>query len=341
MRLRSIVFRRTSLVIALLLSIALTACGGSSGGSPSNSSSNNTSPTQPPKQETSTDDDKTSESTEKWFFSKDNGVPTVISTQNGFVVKQVYSVTNLSDKNVELKGVLPYNVAAAMLSQENNDYERLFAHSSLISSTITARCSSGTAPCIAVLDNTVTSTVIYPQATVPVHVNTFVPKGRNTITHFYNGTAIGNVSYTEVATAPSGKVGDTLVLMGEHQLTDPIYISSDSKFTCTMNITCTGKRPLCVSPTNFVVAVIHSNGVSSLYSISQSVNNQLNVDPTKKDLYQGDPFKTTLTVSNITIQNGDTVKVQYWPRLQASEGLLGYTEAYATWTMTYRNGSFQ
>lgn len=341
MRLHSIALRCTSLAAVLLLSLVLTACGGSGGSSPSNSSSNNPSSSQPPKQETSTDDDKDSGSTENWFFSKDNGAPTVISTQNGFVVRQVYSVTNLSDKNVELKGVIPYNVASATLSQENNDYERLFVHSSLISSTITARCSSGAAPCIAVFDSTVTSTVIYPNATVLVHVNTLVPKGGSSITHFYNGTAIGNVSYTEVNTTPSGKIGDTLVLMGEYQLTDPIYIPFDSKFTCAVSITCTSKRSLCVSPTNFVVTVIHSNGVSSLYSTSQSVNNQLNIDPTKKDLLQGDSFKTTLTISNITISDGDTVKVQYWPRMQASEGLLGYTDAYATWTMNYHNGSFQ
>lgn len=340
MRLHSIALRCTTLATVLLLSFALTACGGSGGGSPANSSNNNSSSSHPPKQETPTDDDKTSESTENWFIAKDSSSPTISSTQNGVVVGQVYSITNLSDKNVELKGVIPYNVASAVLSQENNDYERLFAHSSLISSTITARCSNGTASCIAVLDSTTTSAVISPNATVLVYINTLVPKGGNSITHFYNGTPIGNVTYTEVDTSPSGKIGDTLVLMGEYQLTDPTYAPSDSKFTCAVNITCTSNRTLYVSPTNFVITVIRPNGVSSSYSVSQGVNNQVDVNP-KGEISRGNPLKVTLSVSNIPIQDGDTVKVQYWPHMQASEGLLGYTDAYATWTMNYHNGSFQ
>ena len=340
MRLRSIVFRRASLVIALLLSIALTACGGSSGGSPSNSSSNNTSPTQPPKQETSTDDDKTSESTEHWLFTQASNQPTVFSTANGVVVEQLYSVTNLSDNDMSLDGVLLYNVANAKASQYGNDYDKIFKDPSLISQTITARASSGFAPCTAVFDRNVSSNVIPTKSSVTVCIDTLVSRGGNSITHFYNGTAIGNVTYTEVATAPSGKVGDTLVLMGKHQLNDPLYTPSSSKFTCTVNITCTGKYDLFVSPTNFLITVIHPNGVSSCYSISQGANNQVGVNPTGAISY-GNSSNVTLSVSNIAIQDGDTVKVQYWPRPQASEGLLGYTEAYATWTMTYRNGSFQ
>lgn len=344
MRLRSIVFRRIGLVIALLLSIALTACSGSSGGSPSNSSSNNTSPTQPPKQETSTDDDKTSESTEKWFFSKDNGAPTVISTQNGFVVEQLYSVTNLSDDDMSLDGVLLYNVANTKASQYGNDYDKIFRDPSLISQTITAHASNGFAPCIAVFDRNVSSNVIPTKSSVTVCIDTLVSKGGFSISHFYKATPMGTVNYQENDSAPIGKIGDTLLLMNNRvscSLNSAIYNPAESSFMCSMAFATTTISNLVVSPESFQVNVYDRNhSLKKIYRFDTAGQNLSLSNPGHVD-------KTTVRTTDLccrgidALSEGDIVNVMYWPRFPASEGMLSPTNCYATWTMTYRNGSFQ
>ena len=345
MRLRSIVFRRASLVIALLLSIALTACGGSSGGSPSNSSSNNTSPTQPPKQETSTDDDKTSESTEHWLFTQASNQPTVFSMANGVVVEQLYSVTNLSDTDMSLDGVLLYNVANAKALQYGNDYEKIFSDPSLISQTITARSSNGSAPCIAIFDRNITSNTISAKSSVVVCVDTFVSKGGSSISHLYKSSPMGIVNYQENDTSPTGRIGDTLSLMGNNTtatLNSALYNSTDSKLTCNMTFTATtNKYNLVVTPDNFQINVYNSNKNLKYSYTCNSADRYVSLS-NPGSLDNGIARNTDLYCSKMnTLSDGDIITVAYWPRVQASDGLLGYTEVYATWTMTYRNGSLQ
>lgn len=346
MRLRSIVFRRASLVIALLLSIALTACGGSSGSSPSNSSSNNTSPTQPPKQETSTDDDKTSESTEHWLFTQASNQPTVFSTANGVVVEQLYSVTNLSDNDMSLDGVLLYNVANAKASQYGNDYDKIFKDPSLISQTITARASSGSAPCIAVFDRNVSSNVIPTKSSVTICIDTLVSKGGFSISHLYKTTPMGTVNYQENDSAPIGKIGDTLLLKIKNNhvscsLNSAIYKPAESSFICSMAFATTTTSNLIVSPYSFQINV---------YDRDHNLKKTYRSDAAGQNLSLSNPGyvdKTTVQTTDLfcrgidALSEGDIVNVMYWPHFPASEGMLSPTNCYATWTMTYRNGSLQ
>ena len=46
-------------------------------------------------------------------------------------------------------------------------------------------------------------------------------------------------------------------------------------------------------------------------------------------------MQTELYCKDMNLVNGNIVKIKYWPRAEASEGLLGYTEAFATWSMKY------
>mgnify|MGYP002612184297 CR=1 FL=1 len=51
-----------------------------------------------------------------------------------------------------------------------------------------------------------------------------------------------------------------------------------------------------------------------------------------KESEEAKDFK--LTISNVTIADGDKVELKYWPRIQASSGNSGYTRAFCTWKMT-------
>ena len=41
-----------------------------------------------------------------------------------------------------------------------------------------------------------------------------------------------------------------------------------------------------------------------------------------------------ITVTGVTLKDGDKVEFKYWPRIQASSGNSGYTRAFCTWKMT-------
>ena len=41
-----------------------------------------------------------------------------------------------------------------------------------------------------------------------------------------------------------------------------------------------------------------------------------------------------ITVTGVTLKDGDKVELKYWPRIQASSGNSGYTRAFCTWKMT-------
>ena len=48
-----------------------------------------------------------------------------------------------------------------------------------------------------------------------------------------------------------------------------------------------------------------------------------------------------LTCENMDdLKKDNIVEIKYWPRAQASEGLLGYTEAFATWSMKFNGTAF-
>ena len=139
----------------------------------------------------------------------------------------------------------------------------------------------------------------------------------------------------------TGKIGSTLKLMGAFKLESasldsaPATTAADKTLTCKFNLKCTSKYGLNIVPANFQVEVTPKGGDtaktyhplntgSSIFTLSNS-DNYLEKDET---------LPTTLTVTNISVADGDTIQVKFWPRPQASEGSQAYTRAFCTWKMT-------
>ena len=84
-----------------------------------------------------------------------------------------------------------------------------------------------------------------------------------------------------------------------------------------------------VTPKNSKTTTIYNSldADSAVNGITlKGVNNYLEKDKSSND--------AVLTVKNIKLSDGDTVKVKFWPRPVASEGTQAYTRAYCTWTLT-------
>ena len=144
----------------------------------------------------------------------------------------------------------------------------------------------------------------------------------------------------------TGKIGSTLKLMGTfktYKSTDdaakaPAY--DGTNFTCTINIKCTtDKVPLCVTKGNFELTV-NSTGKSKddvdYLDDAITVKRQgAGSSGGKYDLTTDDGAQDfDITVTGVTLKDGDKVEFKYWPRIQASSGNSGYTRAFCTWKMT-------
>ena len=137
---------------------------------------------------------------------------------------------------------------------------------------------------------------------------------------------------------PTGTIGDKLSIMGDFTLlSNPAPKYENGKMTCTLVIECTSKRNLQVTPYCFQIDVYENDKEEKLLntyrydSASQNVKLEKPVGDLKKD----QKVQTELYCEGMNMANGNIVKIKYWPRAQASEGLLGYTEAFATWSMKY------
>ena len=136
----------------------------------------------------------------------------------------------------------------------------------------------------------------------------------------------------------TGKIGSTLKLMGTfktYKSTDdaskaPAYNSTNSEFTCTVNIKCTTKKvPLYVTDECFELTVTHDKTEKNY------AKQYITITDPEFDLKESEDAKDfKLTINNVTINEGDTVELKYWPRIQASSGNSGYTRAFCTWKMT-------
>ena len=111
----------------------------------------------------------------------------------------------------------------------------------------------------------------------------------------------------------------------------------DNPYQPTGTIKCTSKRNLHVLPSCFQIDVTSKDGKKvTTYSCDQNVNKKVSLENTDKDLAKDETLTTKLYVEEMNaLEDGCKVEIKYWPRAQSSEGLLGYTEAYATWTMKY------
>ena len=134
---------------------------------------------------------------------------------------------------------------------------------------------------------------------------------------------------------PTGTIGDKLSIMGDFTLKSAKV--EGTKMTCDMTFKCTSKRNLHVLPSCFQIDVTSKDGKKvTTYSCDQNVNKKVSLENTDKDLAKDETLTTKLYVEEMNaLEDGCKVEIKYWPRAQSSEGLLGYTEAYATWTMKY------
>lgn len=148
----------------------------------------------------------------------------------------------------------------------------------------------------------------------------------------------------------TGKIGSTLKLMGTFKTYKsaveptkaPAYDATNNTFTCTVNIKCTTKKvPLYVTNECFELTVTHKDPGTNSTTETNSTKRHITVDPEEYDLKESEEAKDfKLTISNVTIADGDKVELKYWPRIQASSGNSGYTRAFCTWKMTAtKNGS--
>ena len=137
----------------------------------------------------------------------------------------------------------------------------------------------------------------------------------------------------------TGKIGSTLKLMGTFKMKDaPTF--DNGTFKTTINIKCTtDKVPLCVTRGNFELTV-NSTGKSK--DDVDYLDNAITVKRQgagssggKFDLTTDDGEQDfDITVTGVTLKDGDKVEFKYWPRIQASSGNSGYTRAFCTWKMT-------
>ena len=141
----------------------------------------------------------------------------------------------------------------------------------------------------------------------------------------------------------TGKIGSTLKLMGTfktYKSTDypdkaPAYNSTNSEFTCTVNIKCTTKKvPLYVTNECFELTV--TRGTTEKNYAKQYIT----ITDPEFDLKESEEAKDfKLTITSVDIKAGDKVELKYWPRIQASSGNSGYTRAFCTWKMTAKPGT--
>lgn len=138
----------------------------------------------------------------------------------------------------------------------------------------------------------------------------------------------------------TGKIGSTLKLMGEFTLESasldsaPIDTAANRTLTCNFTLKGTSKLGLPIAPTNFQVEVTSKDNTVKTYHPLNAGSSVFSLTENDNYLEKDETLETELKVTNISVADGDTIKVKFWPRPQASEGTQAYTRAFCTWTMT-------
>lgn len=137
----------------------------------------------------------------------------------------------------------------------------------------------------------------------------------------------------------TGKIGSTLKLMGAFKLESASLATSagsTKNLVCNFNLKCTSKYGLNIVPSNFQVEVTSkaTEKVTTYHAFNASSSSTVTLSNNDNYLEKDESLDTTLTVTNISVADGDTIKVKFWPRPQASEGSQAYTRAFCTWKMT-------
>ena len=145
----------------------------------------------------------------------------------------------------------------------------------------------------------------------------------------------------------TGKIGSTLKLMGAFELesakltTDPSTATTGNTLTCKFNLKGTSKLGLPIGPANFQVEVTSkaTKKVTTYHAYNTDGTGGVSLSNSNNYLKKDESLDTVLKVTNIKVADGDTIKVKFWPRPQASEGSQAYTRAFCTWSMTVSNDS--
>lgn len=143
----------------------------------------------------------------------------------------------------------------------------------------------------------------------------------------------------------TGKIGSTLKLMGEFKLEDaklttlPTGVAENNTLTCNFNLKCTSSYGLNILPTNFQVEVTsktdnNKKKVTIYHASNTDATGGVTLRSNNNYLKKDESLKTELKVTNISVADGDTIQVKFWPRPNASEGTQAYTRAFCTWKMT-------
>ena len=146
----------------------------------------------------------------------------------------------------------------------------------------------------------------------------------------------------------TGKIGSTLKLMGAFKLesakltTDPSTATTGNTLTCKFNLKGTSKLGLPIGPANFQVEVTpkdSSKTVTTYHANNTDGTGGVSLSKSDNYLEKDETLETELKVTNISVADGDTIQVKFWPRPQASEGTQAYTRAFCTWKMTAKKDS--
>ena len=141
----------------------------------------------------------------------------------------------------------------------------------------------------------------------------------------------------------TGKIGSTLKLMGAFKLESASLnsVSSSSTLICKFNLKGTSKLGLPIGPANFQVEVTPKDSKTATTYHANNTDGTGGVTLSKSDNYleKDETLETELTVMNISVADGATIQVKFWPRPQASEGTQAYTRAFCTWKMTVEKDS--
>ncbi len=140
----------------------------------------------------------------------------------------------------------------------------------------------------------------------------------------------------------TGKIGSTLKLMGAFKLeaakldSAPTTTEADKTLTCNFSLKCTSKYGLNIVPANFQVEVTSkaTKKVTTYHAYNTDGTGGVSLSNSNNYLKKDESLDTVLKVTNIKVADGDTIKVKFWPRPQASEGSQAYTRAFCTWSMT-------
>ena len=146
---------------------------------------------------------------------------------------------------------------------------------------------------------------------------------------------------------PTGRIGDTLTLMGKQTMysvssKNANNVSSSvngAVLVCALKLNCTAKNGNSVQDGDFEVAVTKkSDGkTTTYYAGNTDGTGNLHLSRQTPYLAKDASFATELTLTaTSSFANGDTIEVKYWPKQNASEGSYAYRRAYCTWKITVK-----